>query len=253
LPKRPESWQRVQQAIADHCLEGYELVFDGDVDDEHVTRLVHELVELPYGSEADFLARQLIAGINVPTLYQAIALTSATLLLRSSDNEEHIVTGIHCLLDLIRDEQLPGDIRLTALLMALESARTRDFKADSSTWLPVPQVGTVSQVAQGRLLDDIVTSIHEDASGNRAATLTADYVRAGYDVDLLATALIHVTLTTQGPFIAIHATKMIWRQWAETVFSTHQDRYLHLTSAAFYLARQLPHGLTQAERVLKQW
>lgn len=276
LPKHPESWERVQQAMAEHDLENVDLVFDGDVDENQVSQLVQDLVELPYGEEADFLARQLVNGVNVPTLYEAIALTSATLLLRSSDNEEHIVTGIHCLLDIIRDKKVPSNLRLTALLLAMESARTRDFKVDPATWLPLPKVATsaqhledrlvndhvdvpsltaptTEQASQARLLDDIVTAIHEDASGNRAATLAANYVSAGYDLDQLAQSLIQVTLTTQGPFIAIHATKMIWRQWAETKRSTHRDRWVHLSSAAFYLARQLPHGLTQVERVLKQW
>ncbi|MGZ4134477.1 MAG: hypothetical protein ACXVC1_04330, partial [Tumebacillaceae bacterium] len=219
------------------------------------------------GMEADLLAREFVAGTNARTLYEAVAQGSALFLMRDPNNEEHIVTGILCMLDMMRDERLPGKLRLMALLTSLSSSRIRYNKSMRDEWLTLPVWDTAVEKhladgtdlsADDKLSDEevlarIVNACREDETGDAATLYTAQYVIAGRDVTKLTTCLMQLGLETQGPFFAIHFAKMLWGQWKETQFSTAQTRWVHLASAARYVARMMQSGLKSADLVLNQW
>jgi hypothetical protein len=257
LPKLPEPWQHVQNAVQTNGLETADREFklEGRVDDQQVTELLAELLACEAGQEADLLARELAAGTNTRTLYEVIAQLSAVMLMKAPYNEEHTVTGILCTLDMMRDEHLPAELRLTSMLMALASDRTRYFKSVRDTWLEmveVPAVPTV-ELSDDEILDQIEKACQEDETGDTATQLSAQYVIAGRDLHKLAQRLMQLVLTTQGPFMAIHLVKMIWGQLKETELSTSDTRWVHLASAARFAARTFQRGSKNAERIVKQW
>jgi hypothetical protein len=278
MPKAPLAWQQIQAAWNTYGLDAvaHEFSLAGEVDEAKVADLLERLLTCEAGSEADLLAEELVNGTNVRTLYETIAQISAVLLMRNPHNEEHIVTGILCTLDMMRDERLPANMRLTALLAALASARTRDSKNVRAEWVEVPGLGASTSegteitaaelrsdsnmnvladanVSDEAWLEQIEKSCEEDASGDTATRLAAHYITAGRDVTKLAQHLMQIVLRTQGPFMAIHLVKMIWGQWKETQFSTSPNRWVHLASAARFAARTIEGGRKGAERVVKQW
>lgn len=286
LPKSAHAWQQVQEAWNTHGLDALAKSFslDGKVDEAKVADVLERLLACEAGMEADLLARELVQGTNARTLYETIAQSSAVMLMLNPHNEEHIVTGILCTLDMMRDERLPAELRLTALIAALASARTRDSKQVRAAWLTVPGLAGMGEGTKGvanelirnsnvnvvacvkadanethahlsdtSYLDLIQHTIENDPTGDTCTQLTAHYITAGRDATKLAQRLMEIVLETQGPFMAIHLVKMIWGQWKETHYSTSPNRWVHLASAARLAARTIEGGRKAAERVVKQW
>ncbi|TCP58266.1 hypothetical protein EV586_102720 [Tumebacillus sp. BK434] len=252
LPKKPVYWERVQAAIAKHVLADHPMRWEGEVDAELVDAFAAQLIEAEHGTEPDLFGAQLAAGVNLPTLYETLAIASSQIFLRSGSYDEHIVTGIHCLLNILRDETVPAELKRPALLTALESARTRTFKGDRAAWLTLPDVAEVQAPSEADLLAAILASISRDATGLEAASLTGAYLQQGYDLDALTQALMHESLKVGGPFRALHITKMIWGLWLETKYSSHPARWHHLAAASAAIARAY-NQREHAERALQQW
>ncbi|HEU4965011.1 MAG TPA: hypothetical protein VFV52_14290 [Bacilli bacterium] len=287
-PKYPQAWEIVETALEKYELSSpailEQIKWESDVDNALASNLLQELFACEAGAEADLTARWLREGVNVPTIAEAIGLLSGLMLIRSHDNEEHIVTGIHCILELVANKQAPQELRLHALLVALQSDRTRSFKSVRGKMreLPFPLFGQEEQSTVSRQIQDagnkapdsqeavslsaIRSAIEEDETGHRAMSLVARYLRSQADtparsssvreqesLDALASELIAASLSNDGPFMAIHAAKMIWGQWLLTQNSTHPDRWLHFGSAASLLARNYQGGIKSAARVLQQW
>jgi hypothetical protein len=250
-PKTTEPWQAVQSALDRYNLRHHPLRWEGDVDPEQVNTLIERLLTCPIGNEPDLLAAEIVEGTNLPTLYEAISQASAIMLLRSSDNEEHIVTGILCILDLLRDENAPTELRISALLISLSSARTRIFKGDPHK-RPLPVISSPRIFDETEYLETLITLCHNDPIGFQAAAHTSQFIQFGGNLERLAQTLMHLILNTQGPFYAIHAVKMIWGQYNQTLLSSHPNRHLHLASATSFTARALPNGLKSASRILQQ-
>ncbi|ARU59986.1 hypothetical protein CBW65_02095 [Tumebacillus avium] len=252
LPKNSVYWDRVQAAISTHGLADHPMKWEGEVDAAYVEVFAAQLIEAEHGTEPDLFGAQLAAGVNLPTLYEALAIASSQILLRSGSYDEHIVTGIHCLLNILRDETVPAELKRPALLISLESSRTRSFKGDREAWLPRPAVAAVQGQSASDMLDAILASIHRDATGLEAASLTGAYLQQGFDLDALTQTLMHESLKVGGPFRALHITKMIWGIWLETKHSTHPSRWHHLAAASAAIARAY-NQREHAQRALLQW
>ncbi|ASS74310.1 hypothetical protein CIG75_04450 [Tumebacillus algifaecis] len=252
LPKNTLYWERVQAEISTHNLAEQQMRWEGEVGSKLVETLVPQLIEAEHGTEASLFARHLAQGVNLPTLYEALALASSRILIQSGSYDEHIVTGIHCLLNILRDVTIPAALKLPALLISLESARTRTFKDTRHDWLAMPTPSDVTSRSEEELLEAILSTIASDPTGLEAAALTGAYLQQGFDIDQLTQALMHQSLKVGGPFRALHITKMIWGLWRETKLSTHPDRWTHLAAAAAAIARAYPKR-EQAERILRLW
>lgn len=106
---------------------------NGRVDAHAVLDGVAQLVDAPYGHEPGTIQSLLDHGMSGASLYEAVSVTSAELLMRSAF-DSHAVTGIQCVLDLLRDPATDPRTRGMAWSTALLGQRTRRQKAQRSAW-----------------------------------------------------------------------------------------------------------------------
>lgn len=211
--------------------------------------LIENLIECEYGEEPEIIGASINAYVNGNTLREAMSMASSALMLRSGF-DAHAVTGIHCVMDLLRDEKCPASIRGLTWLLALSGSRTRRQKAQRAQW---------SQVASARVGSSAVTFerlrqiIHEDGSGLDAAVATKQILQSGGDPTSVARELMQTSLATSDPFTAIHNVKMLGGLLKETLHSQWPEQaWIHLSAGARVVAMSVERSQAMQD-VLRQW
>ncbi|WP_053958853.1 hypothetical protein [Sulfobacillus thermosulfidooxidans] len=229
---------------------------EGPVDVEKAETIREALIHCEFGQES----RQIIAAIsqntNHPTLLEAISLAASTLMFVSGF-DAHAVTGIHCVMDLLRDETCPADIRHLGWALVLSSSRTRRQKEKRAHWIPndlVTQVRHegISPGSQVISVDDIIKSLYTDRTGFEAASYTRQYLQTGGDPTPLTRLFIETALTTEEPFDALHNVKMLWGLLNETLHSRSDAFWIHLSAGARVIAQSITDSPLTAT-ILQQW
>ncbi len=212
-----------------------------------VAKAVDRLISVPYGDEPEILremAQRQISGIN---LYEAVSLTGSRLLAQSGF-DAHAVTGIHCVLDILKSSEDPRLVGL-AWSVALSGQRTRRQKERRNDWRRLPDADATVEN-----LDDFVHVIRNDPSGLRAFARTAGALQSGTSAQMVARTLMEVSLTTSDPFTAIHNVKMIWGQLIETQRSECSElAWMHLAAGAVAVAQSVAENATQPIPVVDLW
>jgi hypothetical protein len=245
LASRPEvSWaDQVQARFADLIKRPP----GGQADGAAAWRLATRLVEVEAGGETAELADAVAAGLSVDTVGEAIALAGSAMML-ASGFDAHAVTGIHVVLDLLRDPAAPSDIAGLAWLLALSSQRTRRQKAIRDQWREDPPVRD-----PGSALTSALADAWSDPTGMEAAGIARGYLAMGGDPRLLTVALMEMAMETASPFEAIHNVKMLWGLYRETERSRSAERWRHLAAGARSVARVAADPTETADPVLAQW
>lgn len=219
----------------------------GLVNVDVVAKAIDRLVSVPYGDEARVLmdmAQHQISGAN---LYEAVSLAGARLLAESGF-DAHAVTGIHCVLDILKSSE---DSRLDGLAWsaALSGQRTRRQKERRQDWRELPDADTTIKT-----MKDLVPLILNDPSGLRAFAGTAGALQSGTSAQTVARTLMEVSLTTSDPFTAIHNVKMLWGQLIETKRSQCAElAWMHLAAGSVAVAQSVAENVAQTIPVVDLW
>lgn len=183
---------------------------EGPLDERAALDLTDRLVACAYGEEVALLLEAVRGGLADATLLEALALAGSTMLLRSGW-DAHAVTGLHSVLDLLREARAPEELRRLARLVGLSSQRTRRQKAVRDSWAGLPEpIGGPSTT-----LEEVTASVLSDASGLEAASAARSYLLQGGDAEALVVRLMEIALETSGPFEVLHNVKMLWGLYGE--------------------------------------
>ncbi|WP_020374394.1 hypothetical protein [Sulfobacillus thermosulfidooxidans] len=231
-------------------------LWQGTIDAKEVEKLRQDLVRCEFGQEPQKIITAISQNINGSTLLEAISLTASTLMFLSGF-DAHAVTGIHCVIDLLRDQRCPIDIRHLAWPLVLSSSRTRRQKAKRTDWIvddPVTHVMQQGITSSSRVIsrDDIIKSLYTDRTGLEAASYTRQYLQTGGDPTQLTRVFIETALTTEEPFDALHNVKMLWGLLNETLHCRSPAHWIHLSAGARVIAQSITASPTTTS-ILQQW
>lgn len=209
---------------------------------------MQRLVEAPYGAEPNLLVSLIEQGVQGRALYEVVALTGSELLCRSRF-DAHAVTGLHCILDLLQDANVTGEMRGLAWSASLSGQRIRRQKEHREGWRLVPPVAP-AKVAP----EELRAVVQNDPEGMEALRRTGAALLGGADPVAVARILMEVALTTAGPFAALHNLKMVWGLLLETLRSRlPQLSWRHLAAGARVIAESAARGRQDAAPVLTLW